>query len=72
MKNIGLILVYCYILYVIFFSIRKILIGKNKINHILYDTEEKRKKALVSGYIGLILMIIFGGIFSFLTYLAFW
>jgi hypothetical protein len=54
-KNIGLILILLYCLYVVIISIRNILIGKGKITHPLYDEEKKREHIYKKGLISLLL-----------------
>lgn len=53
MKNIGLLVVLLYVFYIIIISIRNVLIGKGRINHPLYDDDQKRKYLYRRGVIGL-------------------
>lgn len=42
--GIGFFFISGFCLYMVLYSIYNILIGKNKINHPMYDNDEKRKK----------------------------
>jgi hypothetical protein len=49
------------------FSIRQIMIGLNKLNHPMYDNNEKRKYILKRGVISLIISTICGAFFCILS-----
>ena len=49
--TIGIYLVTIIGIYGLIFSIKKILIGKGKIKHPMYDTEEKKKSAYRMGIV---------------------
>ena len=62
MNNAGLYFIIIFVIYLLWLSVRNILIGIEKIKHPMYETEQKRKYILRNGIITLSLTTIFGGI----------
>lgn len=66
-QDIGFFFISGFGIYMVVISIRHIMIGLNKINHPMYDNDEKRKRVFKYGIIGLIIGVMGSAFFCFFS-----